>query len=286
MRTEKHLVNDPDILGMGDRVAVKFAYDGTMFMGSQRQPRKRTAESELLGALIKIGAISSVQENHFRVASRTDRGVSALGNVFAVNTSFRRQELLGALNASCQDVYCYAWAEVSDTFSPRRAKGRWYRYNLPYKGQDLGMMAECATGFQGEHEFRLFCKPEGKVTVRTLDSVEVRLEGDTIIIDLKAREFLHNMVRRVVSALDQVGQGRASLDQVRSALQGKGRSLGVAEAEGLFLMDVDHGLDMCSGPLGPMAERVTKERDIAMVRWQFNQLLLEKSCLAPRTSKN
>jgi hypothetical protein len=67
---------------------------------------------------------------------------------------------------------------------------------------------------------------------------------------------------------------------VRSALQGKGRSLGLAEAEGLFLMDVDHGLDMRSGQLGPMVEKVAEERDRAMVRWQFNQLLLEKAYLA------
>jgi tRNA pseudouridine38-40 synthase len=141
-------------------------------------------------------------------------------------------------------------------------------------------MTECAKEFQGEHEFRLFCKPEGKVTLRTMESVEVRLEGDMIIIDLRAREFLRNMVRRIVSALDQVGQGRASAEEVRSALQGKGRSLGLAEAEGLFLMDVDHGLDMRSGQLGPMVEKVAEERDRAMVRWQFNQLLLEKAYLA------
>ncbi len=266
---------------MLDRVAVKFAYDGTRFMGSQRQPRERTAESELLSALIKIGAISSPGENRFRVASRTDRGVSALGNVFAVDTSFRRQELLGALNAVCRDMYCYALAEVPDSFSPRRAKERWYRYHLPYRGQDLGLMIECAREFQGEHEFRLFCKPEGRTTLRTLGSVELRLEDEMVIIDLRAREFLRNMVRRIVSAMDQVGQGRVSLNEVRCALQGQGRSWGLAEPEGLFLMDVDHGLDMLSGPLGPMHERAVQERDRAWVRWSYHRLLVEKTDLAP-----
>ena len=41
------------------RVAVRFAYDGSRFMGSQRQPRERTAESELLSALMRAGAITS-----------------------------------------------------------------------------------------------------------------------------------------------------------------------------------------------------------------------------------
>ncbi len=194
------------------RVAVKFAYDGTCFMGSQRQPGERTAESELLNALVKIGAITSADDNRFRVASRTDRGVSALGNVFAVDTEFRRHELLAALNASCDDVHCYALAEVSKSFTPRRAQGRWYRYHLPYRGQDVGLMARGAKEFEGEREFRLFCKPDGKATLRTLGSITVRLEGEVILIDLRAREFLRNMVRRTVSALDQLGQGRVTLE--------------------------------------------------------------------------
>ena len=182
-------------------------------------------------------------------AARTE--ASALwANVFAVDTDFRRQELLSALNAVCQDVYCYAYAEVPVSFSPRRAKGRWYQYHLPYRDQDVELMRRGAAEFVGEHEFRLFCKPDGKVTKRLLDSVEVRLDGGMIVIDLKAREFLRNMVRRIVSALDQVGRGRVSLDEVRSALQGEGRSMGLAEPEGLFLMDVDHGIDLIYGPVG------------------------------------
>jgi len=260
---------------MGGRVAVKFAYDGTKFMGSQRQPRVRTAESELLTALLKIGAIRSADENRFRVASRTDRGVSALGNVFAVNTDFRRQELLAALNSKCQDVYCYALAEVPDNFTPRRAKGRWYRYYLPYRGQDVELMAQCAMEFQGEHEFRQFCKPDGKVTLRSLDSVDVRQEGDMLVLDVRAREFLRNMVRRVVSALDQVGQGRASLDDVREALQGNGRSLGLAEPEGLFLMDVEFDIDWTFPPTGSLRDKVRSERALTWTKHQYHSILLE-----------
>ncbi len=262
------------------RVAVKFAYDGTRFMGSQRQPGERTAESELLRALFKIGAITSADENRFRVASRTDRGVSALGNVFAVDTEFRPQELLAALNASCDDVFCYALAEAPKNFSPRRAQGRWYRYHLPYRGQDLDMMIEGAKEFEGEHEFRLFCKPDGKVTLRTLGSVTVRREGELIVIDIRAREFLRNMVRRIVSALDQLGQGRVTLDEVRSALQGQGRSMGLAQAEGLILMDIDMELDWQYPPTGRMNAVVLEQLHQARVHLRFEEALQEISLLA------
>jgi len=270
---------------MAGRVAVKFAYEGAEFMGSQRQPRLRTAESEILNALVKVGAIRSAAENRFRVASRTDRGVNALGNVFAVDTEFRRQKLLSALNAKCQGVYCYAYAEVPDSFSPRWAKGRWYQYHLPYRGHDIDLMRSCAAEFQGEHEFCLFCKQDERATVRTLDTVEVVLDGNMIVIDLRAREFLRNMVRRIVSALDLAGQGQVSPDEIRSALHGQGRSLGLAEPEGLFLMDVDHGLEMVYGPLGQMPEKVTEMRDAAQVRLHFLQLLEGKTHLAKRSCK-
>ncbi len=262
------------------RVAVKFAYDGTRFMGSQRQPGERTAESELLRALVKIGAISSADEYRFRVASRTDRGVSALGNVFAVDTDFRPQELLAALNASCDDVFCYALARAPKNFSPRRAQGRWYRYHLPYRGQDLDMMIEGAKEFEGEHEFRQFCKPDGKVTLRTLESVTIRREGELIVIDIRAREFLRNMVRRIVSALDQLGQGRVTVDEVRSALHGQGRSMGLAEAEGLFLMDIDLGLDWSYPPTGRMTSLVSEQTHQARVHLRFEESLQEKCRLA------
>jgi tRNA pseudouridine38-40 synthase len=268
------------------RVAVKFAYDGTRFMGSQRQPGERTAESELLRALIKIGAITSADENRFRVASRTDRGVSALGNVFAVDTDFRLPELLAALNASCEDVHCFALAEVPKNFSPRRAQGRWYRYHLPYRGQDLDLMAQGANEFKGEHEFRLFCKPDGKVTLRALGSVSLCREGELIVIDIRAREFLRNMVRRIVSALDQLGQGKVTLEDIRSALQGQGRSMGLADAEGLVLMDIDLDLDWCYPPTGRMPSIVSERTHKARVRLRFEEALLEKSSLASRFPGN
>lgn len=268
------------------RVAVKFAYDGTRFMGSQRQPGERTAESELLRALVKIGAITSADDNRFRVASRTDRGVSALGNVFAVDTDFRRQELLAALNASCDDVHCYALAEVPKNFSPRRAQGRWYRYHLPYNGQDLEMMAEGAKEFEGEHELRLFCKPDGQVTLRTIGSLTVRREGEVIVIDIRAREFLRNMVRRIVSALDQLGRGKVTLDEIRAALQGQGRSMGLAEAEGLVLMEVELGLDWKYPATGRMPSLARERAHRARVRMRFEEALLEKSMLAHNFQSN
>ena len=63
-------------------------------MGSQRQPDLPTVESEVISALTQIGAISTIDESRFGFASRTDKGVSALGHVVAFDTEFRRECLL------------------------------------------------------------------------------------------------------------------------------------------------------------------------------------------------
>jgi len=137
-------------------------------------------------------------------------------------------------------------------------------------------MMACAREFVGEHDFKLFCKPDGKVTTRRLGSIELKRDGDLIIIDVRGREFLRNMVRRIVSAIDQVGNGGATIADVRGALRGEGRSLGIADPEGLFLMDVEHEVKWELPPSGPMVDDVLEEAYRAQVRHRFSTALLER----------
>lgn len=248
-------------------------------MGSQRQPGERTVESETIGALLEIGAIESVQGSRFRFASRTDRGVSALGNVAAFDTSFSKKPLLRALNSAAEDVYFYAFAEVPENFTPRRAKGRWYRYLLPFDGQDLEAMRRCAELFEGKHDFKRFCKPEGRSTVKTMESIEVFGVGDLVVIDLRSREFLRNQVRRMVAAMDAVARGKASPDEVRCALDGKDASFGLAPAEGLTLMDIEYGFDITIECTPTMLRRTVSYRRDAFSRLAFIDALISRcSC--------
>ncbi|MEM0449241.1 MAG: tRNA pseudouridine(38-40) synthase TruA [Methanomassiliicoccales archaeon] len=241
------------------RAAVKLAYDGQDFFGSQRQPEVPTVEAEVIRALRRIKAIEDPQTARFRTASRTDRGVSALGNVVAFDTSFRGRSLLKALNAVSESVFFYAWAEVPKNFSPRRAQARWYRYFLPCQGLDISRVEKCAGLFLGEHDFRRFCKPDGWSSVRTLDKLSVTPTGDFLVIDLEAREFLRNMVRRIVAALREVGAGRRHEEDVRRALEGEDIQFGLAPPEKLWLMDVRYPFEFTvAAPPGLLA--LVKER--------------------------
>ncbi len=65
------------------RWAIKVYYDGRNFFGSQRQPDKPTVEGELLKSFEAL----KIDVKGFVGACRTDRGVSALGNVFALSSN-------------------------------------------------------------------------------------------------------------------------------------------------------------------------------------------------------
>ncbi|MGD0818938.1 MAG: tRNA pseudouridine(38-40) synthase TruA [Methanomassiliicoccales archaeon] len=260
---------------MGWHAAVMIAYDGRDFTGSQRQPDKMTVEDECIRALRKICAIDSAKESRFRAASRTDRGVSALCNVIAFDTDFKKERLLQALNAASEKVYFYAYAEVGPDFSPRRAKQRWYRYFLPSgKDMDLEMMEQAAQEFVGKHDFKRFCKAEGKSSEKTIDSIVLTRLGDIIVIDLKGREFLRNMVRRIVAALSSVSEGSSSIQDVREALEDRDVSFGLAPSEGLVLMQIDYGIDFVE-VCPPTLERKTRmKRSEKMIELLFYDSLL------------
>src|SRR5438309_11911652 len=82
---------------LGMRVALKIAYDGRAFFGHQRQPDRRTVEGECITALRSAKIMRDPTEAFFRSASRTDRGVSAVGNVIAFEASLGPDAVLAAL---------------------------------------------------------------------------------------------------------------------------------------------------------------------------------------------
>ncbi|MCL2296171.1 MAG: tRNA pseudouridine(38-40) synthase TruA [Methanomassiliicoccaceae archaeon] len=220
------------------RAAVKIAYLGEHFSGSQIQPGCRTVEGDVLSDLRMITKMSD-EEIDLRLASRTDRGVNCLGNVAVFSSSVENQDtLLKALNAVSKDVFYRNISFVDKDFNPRFAYMRRYRYVLPSHGMDISVMRDCAALFIGEHDFTRFCKPEGKSAVLELSSLDVHDEDGMIILDFSARYFLWNMIRRIVAAMASAGRGDSSLSEVKDALDGKDISFGLARPDALTLMDV------------------------------------------------
>src|SRR5438552_18995490 len=88
---------------LGMRIALKIAYDGRSFYGHQRQPDRRTVEGECIAALRSARLIRDPKEDFFRSASRTDRGVSEIGNVIAFAVSSAQVVEHGACRGTVND---------------------------------------------------------------------------------------------------------------------------------------------------------------------------------------
>ena len=224
------------------RLALKFAYDGKRFSGYARQPGQRTVEQVLLDALLQQGVLGDVRSSCFRTASRTDRGVSALGNVCAFDTSGSVDEVFTKLSAlSLSDVFVYGVCEVPSEFYPRHAKRREYRYYLKNKGLDVEKVLFAAELFTGEHNFQNFARIEPlKNPVRTIDNIILSETQDFFILDFYAQTFLWNQIRRIVSGLKKAGEGTLLLSAIKHALihPEKKVDFQVASPEPLILKDV------------------------------------------------
>ncbi|MFQ6106916.1 MAG: tRNA pseudouridine(38-40) synthase TruA [Thermoplasmata archaeon] len=220
------------------RLAVKFAYDGVPFHGYQRQPHLRTVEDEIISCLQKARIIDDVRESGFKSGSRTDKGVSAIGNVLAFDTDFNPGDVAPAHNAYSRDVWFLSVTEVDDHFHPRSASCRWYRYHLRRR-KSLDALRRVAGAFVGEHDFKSFSRARSD-TVRTIDVVDIRQERDFTVIDIRGRSFLWQMVRRMIGAIVGYECGEVDMKTICRALEGEKLAVKPAPPEPLFLMDVQH----------------------------------------------
>ncbi|MCJ7445408.1 MAG: tRNA pseudouridine(38-40) synthase TruA [Methanotrichaceae archaeon] len=222
------------------KVALKLAYLGDKYYGFQHQPNLITVESELRKALHRIGVING----DFCYAGRTDRGVSALGQVidFWIDDDKAHLAIPRCINGRLpRDIWAWAYAIVPVGFSARwNALWREYRYILWNNGLDLDRMREAAEFLKGEHDFRNFssCKND---TIRNILKLEISTNNGLIVFDIRADGFLWSMVRKIVCALELVGSVDRDPNWIHDLLDptlNKGSP--TALAEGLILMDVGY----------------------------------------------
>jgi tRNA pseudouridine38-40 synthase len=222
------------------KVALKLAYLGDNYYGFQRQPDLVTIDSEVRSALEKIGVV----DGDFEYAGRTDRGVSALGQVidFWIDEEKAYLARPRCVNGRLpRDIWAWASANVGSSFDSRRsAIWRKYRYILWHPGLDLELMRSAAKGLLGEHDFENFssCKED---TVRKILRLDIASEKGLFVFDVCADGFLWNMVRRIVCALEMIGIGEKKPEWIYDLLNTEQKcGAPAAPAEGLILMDVGY----------------------------------------------
>lgn len=222
------------------KIALKLAYLGDNYHGFQRQPDLVTVDSVVRRALAQIGVING----DFCYAGRTDRGVSAIGQVidFWIDEEKAYLARPRCVNGRLpRDIWAWAWAEAPIGFSARwNALWREYRYLLWHEELDLERIRAGAEMLLGSHDFRNFSSSK-EDSVREIQKLEISERGGLFVFDIKADGFLWNMVRRIVSALELVGSGERGLDWIEELLRPElNRGAPTAPAEGLILMDVGY----------------------------------------------
>lgn len=245
-------------------IALRLAYDGTDFVGSQWQSNGRTIQGELESTWAQF----TQEQKRFVFAGRTDAGVHAQGQIANVRTETRRAlgTIQRGLNALLpRDIAVLDVWEVPFDFHARHsAVRREYRYlidNAPatlpqfrhyvlHVEQVLDIVAiqSAMMYLLGHHDFAAFASslPLQRSTMRhcyQANCSNIEMFGRSLIaIDLAANAFLHHMVRAIVGTLLLVGYGRLSSDEFGEIMKSRSRRRAGpnAPAHGLTLMAVEY----------------------------------------------
>lgn len=244
------------------RYKMKLAYDGHLFHGFQIQPDQRTIQGTIENALKKM---TKGQRIIVEGSGRTDAGVHALEQVIHFDYPGKEipaDHMIMAMNSMMPTDIIFKDCEiVTEDFHARYSiKGKWYRYRVsldhfvnPFKRYytghfaypvDVEKMQAAAKDLLGTHNFTSFAASGGQIIdkVRTMYYVNVEKNEaeNEIIFDFICSGFLYNMVRIMVAALLEIGNGRRPVHDLTRVIEAKDRQevRMTAEGSGLYLYHV------------------------------------------------
>ncbi|NXJ71058.1 PUS3 synthase, partial [Rostratula benghalensis] len=225
-------------------VALKIAYLGWGYQGfASQENTSNTIEEKLFEALKKTRLVDDRQTSNYHRCGRTDKGVSAFGQVISLHL---RSNLAEGKNLSGQDskgksageeelrythilnrvlppdIRALAWAPVEPDFSARfSCLKRTYRYFFPCANLDVALMDAAAQRYVGSHDFRNLCKMDvanGVVnfqrTILSAGVTWVERGGETgpqdpfrlCQFEVTGQAFLYHQVRCMMAILFLIGQ--------------------------------------------------------------------------------
>jgi tRNA pseudouridine38-40 synthase len=213
------------------RFALTLEFDGTPFMGLQRQSHGPSVQQAVEEAATAVTG----EEVRLHSAGRTDTGVHAL----AMRSHFDLEKEITPFRLMVGRRYVYRIINrrAPLTLEMNRA------WQVP---QDLDheAMHRAAQALVGKHDFTTFRSAHCQANdpVKSLDQLDVERDGEEVRVHAAARSFLHHQVRSMVGCLALVGMGRWREEQVAKALAARDRQeLGFnAPPDGLYFVEATY----------------------------------------------
>lgn len=215
-------------------------FDGSGFLGWQRQAAGRSVQAELERVLARLFDCPATAH----AAGRTDAGVHALalGASFDAPAVWDPRRLRKAMNALLPaDCWVKALQPMEPGFHARTsALSRRYRYDIgtdsasaspfrrPFEWSlrrplALRQLRAAARLLHGEHDFRAFAvKGQERLHHRCRLRTALWLPRDQdrgVSFEVEADRFLHHMVRLLVGTMVDIGLGRRSISDIELLLE-------------------------------------------------------------------
>lgn len=247
------------------KVALLIAYNGKGYYGLQVNPGFPTIEGEVIKALLEVGVIPQEHHDHpqkmsFQRAARTDKGVSAAGNLLSLKMLLNVDDLLDKINEKLPPaVRVFECVRTTNGFnSKNHCDGRTYIYLLPtyafapveevctldYRiSQDIiEKVNEVLEKFVGTHNFHNFTsgvKPTEAQAHRYIKYFECRLpfvrDGvEFCVLSVRGQSFMMHQIRKMVGLTIAMVKGYADMSSIDMAWEHE--KVDIPKAPGLGLM--------------------------------------------------
>ena len=239
------------------RYFIELSYDGTPFVGWQRQPNGDSVQSCLENAL----SILFRKQLSIVGSGRTDAEVHAR-QLFAhvdidehidQDLTFRLNKLLPKeiavrnIFAVAQDAharfdaisrsYCYHITTQKNPFLQKRS----YQFT---KSLDVKLMNQAAKILIDHEDFKCFSKSKTDVKTYICDIQHAhwQQDGSELVFSIRANRFLRNMVRAIVGTLIEVGLRKISISDFEAILTSRDRNQAgySVPGHGLYLEKVNY----------------------------------------------
>ena len=234
-------------------------YDGTRYSGWQMQKQSKTVQGKLLEVASQIFKGEKID---IQGSGRTDAGVHALCQIahLEVKTMLAPEIIRMKFNDELPHDICIMEVEKANPkFHARHdAKSRSYIYQIAKRRTafgkpfvwwikdklDIEKMKNASKIFIGMNNFVSFADKDEleKSTKVLIEDVQMKEEGDLILIRITGSHFLWKMVRRIVGVLVEVGRGNLAEKDIKYFLEHESPTPAkfTAPPSGLFLESVTY----------------------------------------------